>query len=188
MRRRAALATAAAVLVVGALAILAVVGRERGSASRDVALRAEEEGPKLVLHGVDFMEIRPGGTAIRFRSDRASYAILKHSLTAEVVVVAVPAPSGEIVMKAPVAAWDMDAGIVRLPDGGRAAGAGGWSAEVPEARIDLLAREMTAREASVSGPGVSVEGRDLVWRWKDGMMTMDEPRGRVLPGKARSRG
>ncbi len=187
MRRVTPLVTAAAVLALAAAVLVARGGRDRAGAPRDVALGAETEGPRLVLHGVDFVEIRPGGTAIRLQSDRASYAIIRHDLTAEGVVVAVPAPSGEVVVKAPVAAWDMDAGIVRLPAGGRAAGAGGWAAAVPEARLDLAAREMTAAEASLSGPGVTVEGTDLVWRWKDGTMTMDAPRGRVLPGKAAGR-
>ncbi len=184
--KKGVLAIVATVFVaLAALGILAaVLGRDRGGAPRDVALRAETEGPRLILHGVDFVEIRPGGMAIRLQSDRAFYAILGHDLTAEQVSVAVPAHSGEVVVKAPLAVWNMDAGVVRLPDGGRAADAAGWSALVPEARLDLPAREMTASGASISGPGVALEGRDFVWRWRDGTMTMDAPRGRVLPGKA----
>ncbi len=185
MKRTVPIVSATVVVALAALAILAAVrGRDRGGAPRDVALQAEAEGPKLVLHGVDFVEIRPGGTAVRLRSARAWYAIVRHDLTAEDVAVAVPAPSGEIVVKAPLVVWNMDAGTVRLPDGGRAADAGGWSATVPEARLDLPAREMTASDASISGPGVALEGRDFVWRWRDGTMTMDAPRGRVLPARA----
>ena len=172
------------VLALAALGILAaVLGGGRGVGPRDASLRGRAEGPTLVLHGVDVKEIRPGGAMIRLQADRASYSILAHDLAAEGVTVALPAPAGEIVVKAPVASWNMDAGIVRLLDGGRAAGAGGWSASVPEARIDFSAREMTASAASLSGPGVAVEGRDLVWKWKDGTLTMDAARGRVLPGK-----
>ncbi len=187
MRRVAHVVFAAVVLALVGFGILAAVLRDRVGATRDVGLRAEAEGPKLVLYGVDFVEIRPGGAAIRLRSERATYAILAHDLTAEDVAVAVPARTGEIAVKAPQAVWTMDTGIVRLPDGGRATGAGGWTAVVPDARLDLPAREMTASGASVSGPGVAVDGRDLVWRWGDGTMTMDEPKGRVLPGKAAQR-
>ena len=173
------------VLALGALGILAaVLGGRRAGAPRDVSLRGESEGPKLVLHGVDLKEIRRGGAVIRLQSERASYAIMSRDLAAEGVTVALPAPAGEIVVKAPLASWSMDAGIVRLPEGGRAAGAGGWSASVPEARLDLSARELTASDASLTGPGVAVEGRDLVWKWKDGTLTMETAKGRVLPGTA----
>lgn len=176
------------VLALAAVGILAaVLGGGRAGAPRDVSLRGGGEGPKLVLHGVDVKEIRPGGAMIRLQSDRASYAIMSRDLAAEGVTVALPAPAGEIVVKAPLASWSMDTGIVRLPEGGRAASAGGWSASVPEARLDLSARELTASAASLSGPGVSVDGRDLVWKWKDGTLTMDAARGRVLPGKAARR-
>ncbi len=183
--RRVPPAISILVFALAALGLLAaVLGGGRGGAPRDASLRGGGEGPKLVLHGVDVKEIRPGGATIRLQSDRATYSILAHDIAAEGVTVALPAPAGEIVVKAPLAIWDMDSGIVRLPDGGRAAGAGGWSASVPEARIDLSAREMTAGGATLSGPGVDVEGRDLVWKWKDGTLAMDAARGRVLPGKA----
>lgn len=186
--RRVAPVFSILLLVLAALGILAAVrGGGRGGGPRDASLRVRAEGPMLVLHGVDVKEIRPGAAMIRLQSDRASYSILARDLAAEGVTVALPTSAGEIVVKAPLASWNMDAGIVRLPDGGRAAGAGGWSASVPEARIDISAREMTASVASVSGPGVSVEGRDLVWKWKDGTLTMDAARGRVLPGKAARR-
>ncbi len=173
------------VLALAALGILAVVlGGGRRGASRPATLTGGGDGATLVLYGVDVDEYRPGGTVIRLRSDRASYSILKRDLSAEKVTVALPSPGGEIAVEAPLALWNMDAGIVRLPEGGRAAGAGGWSASVPEARLDLSAREMTAAGASLSGPGLALEGRDLVWRWKDGMVTMESARGRVLPGKA----
>ena len=182
--RRVPVVVAISVLALAALGILAAfLGGGRAGAPRDVSLRGGGEGPTLVLHGVDVREIRPGGTVIRFQSDRASYSILSRDLAAEGVTVALPAPAGEIVVRAPLASWKMDAGIVRLPDGGRAADAAGWSASVPEARLDLSAREMTASGASLSGPGVAVEGRDLVWRWKDGTLTMNAARGRVLPGR-----
>ncbi len=188
MRRAAPIA---ATVVLAALVLFgimsSVTGGKRRGAPRDVALQAEAEGPKLVLHGVDVREFRPDGTAIRFRSDRASYTILTRDLSAEGVTVALPAPAGEIVVKAPLAFWSMDAGIVRLPEGGRGEGLGGWSASVPDARLDLSAREMTASAATLSGPGVEVRGRDLVWRWKDGTMTMDAASGRVLPGKVARR-
>lgn len=186
--RRALPVVATLVLALAALGVVAaVLGGSRSRAPRDAALRRAGEGPMLVLQGVDVREIRPGGTMIRFRSERASYAVLARHLSAEAVTVALPAPEGEIVVEAPLASWDMDGGIVLLPDGGRGEGAGGWSASVPEARLDLSAREMTASAASLSGPGVSVEGRDLVWKWKDGTLTLDAATGRVLPGKVARR-
>lgn len=186
--RRALPVFATLVLVLAALAIVAAVpGGPRGRASGDASLRRAGEGPMLVLREVDVKEMRPGATTVRFRSDRASYAILARHLSAEGVTVVLPGPEGEIVVEAPLASWDMDAGIVLLPGGGRGAGAGGWSASVPEARLDLSARKVTAGSASLSGPGVSVEGRDLVWMWKDGALTLEAATGRVLPGKAARR-
>lgn len=186
--RRARPVIAVVVLALAALGILAAVhGGGRRGASRVASLKGGEAGANMVLHGVDFREIRPGGETIHLRSGRASYAILRRDLVAEDVTVRLLEPSGEIVVKAPLASWSMDAGIVRLPQGGRAEGAGGWSASVPEARLDLSARAMTAGGASLSGPGVAVEGRGFVWRWNDGTMTMDSARARVLPGKAAPR-
>jgi hypothetical protein len=186
--RRALPVAAILVLALAALGVVAaILGGWRGRAYRDASLRSAVEGPMLVLHGVDVREIRPGGTTIRFRSERASYAILARHLSAEDVTVALPAPEGEIVVEAPLALWDMDAGIVLLPEGGRGGGAGGWSATVPEARLDLSVRQMTASGASLSGPGVSVAGRDLVWKWKDGTLTLEAATGSVLPGKASRR-
>lgn len=183
--RRVSPVFALLVLALAALGILAaVLGRGRDGAPRQAALHGSQEGATLVLYGVDVDEFRPGGTVIRLRSDRASYAILKRDLWAEDVTVALPSPGGEIVVKAPRALWNMDAGIVRLPEGGRADGVGGWSATVPEARLDLSAREITAAGATLTGPGIALEGRDLVWKWKDGMLTLETARGRVLPGKA----
>jgi len=184
VRRAAPLVFAGVVLAVIALGILAAIdGRDRGGAPRREVFREKVEGPSLVLQGVDFREIRPDGATVRLQSERASYAILDHGLSARGVTVVLPGTRGEIVLNAPLAAWDMDAGIVRLPEGGRAEGAGGWSATVPDARLDLPARRMTATDAILSGPGLELEGRDLVWSWKDGTMTMDAARGRVLPGK-----
>lgn len=172
------------VLVLAALGVLAaVLGRERGGAPREESLRGRDEGATLSLEGVDFREIRPGGEEIRFRSARASYSILAHHLSAEDATVSLPAPAGAVVVTAARASWNMDSGIVLLPAGGRADGAQGWSASVPDARVDLKAGELTASDASLTGPGVVVEGRDLVWKWNDGTMTMDAARGRVLPGK-----
>ncbi|MGE5188549.1 MAG: hypothetical protein ACM3NF_00660 [Gemmatimonadota bacterium] len=168
-------------------AATAMLGGCRSRASRDASFRRPAEGPTLVLQGVDFTEIRPGGARIRLRSDRASYAILARHLSAGEVTVTLPEPDGEIVVQAPLASWDMDAGVVLLPRGGHGAGAGGWSVSVPEARLDLAAREMTAGDASVSGPGVAARGRDLVWRWKDGTLALDAASGRVLPAKAARR-
>ncbi len=184
MRKVAPVVFASVVLAVIALGILAAtVGRGRGRAPRREVLRQPVEEARLVLHEVDFREIRPDGATVRLQSDQASYGILGHDLSAQRVTVALPTPTGEIVLNAPLATWDMDAGIVRLPEGGRAAGAGGWSATVPDARLDLSARRMTASDASLAGPGLALTGRDLVWSWKDGTMSMGAPRGRVLPGR-----
>ncbi len=184
MRKAAPYLFACVVLGVLALGMLAAASRrDRGGAPLGEALRERVEEPSLVLDRVDFREFRPDGTTIRLQSERASYGIIAHDLSARGVTVALATSSGEIVLNAPVAAWDVDAGTVRLPDGGRAEGAGGWSVTVPDARLDLPARRLTAPDASLSGPGLALTGRDLVWSFKDGTMTMDGARGRVLPGK-----
>lgn len=181
-------------LVSGLVAVAALAGAyllalDLASGTRLVAENRAEEagaGPQVVLRGVEVIETRRGGKVYRLVSDEALYAVLASRVTASVVTLALAERNGGIVVTAPVLAWNMEDGRIDLVQGASARNGGGWTASAPGARIDLKSREITAEEAVLSGPGVTVAGRNLRWRWHDGSMDLDFPRSTVLPGKVRS--
>ena len=143
----------------------------------------EEAGPEIVLYDVAMREVREGGGDWRLTSGRATYSVLDKRLLAVETTLTLPEPSGGVLVRASRAAWDMDSGRIDLPEGGSASNRAGWSASVPSARLDLRERVMTARGATLSGPGLSVSGANLVWRWKEGKVSLDSPKTFVTPGK-----
>lgn len=145
-------------------------------------------GPQVVLRGVEMAEARRGGKVYRLVSDEATYSVLAARVIASGVSLALPERGGEIVVTAPVATWNMDEGSIDLAQGAFARNGGGWTASAPGAHVDLKSEEITAREATLSGPGVTVTGRNLRWRWYDGAVGLDFPRSTVIPGKIRAAG
>lgn len=181
-RKLAAAAGVAALLAAVYLFALGAARRAIVLAGRDQDA-VEEAGPEIVLHDVEMREVREGGGDYRLSSERATYSVRERTLLAAGMTLALPEPSGEISVRAPRAAWDMDAGRIDLPGGFSAVNRAGWSASVPDGRLDLKERVMTAKGAALSGPGVSVSGINLVWRWREGTVSLDSPRTLVTPGK-----
>ena len=150
--------------------------------------RGKEAGanPQVVLRGVEVAEARRGGKVYRLVSDEASYSVLAARVIASGVTLSFPEREGEIVVTAPVATWNMDEGRIDLAQGAFARNGGGWTASAPGAHVDLKSEEITAGEAKLSGPGVTVTGRNLRWRWHDGSVDLDFPRSTVQPGGIRA--
>jgi hypothetical protein len=141
-----------------------------------------DNGPEIVLRDVAMREIREGGDAFRLRSEEATYSPGTGTLTASMMTLELSSePSGEIVVRAGNAVWDLAAGRIVLPEGGSAERAQGWSAKVPEGSLDLRERVFRGDEATLAGPGVMMAGRDLVWRWEDDAVTLSSPRSRIAP-------
>lgn len=143
-------------------------------------------GPQVVLRGVEMAEARRGGKVYRFVSDEASYSVLAERVSASGVTLALPERDGTIVVTAPVATWNMDEGRIDLAQGAFARNGGGWTVSAPGAHIDLKSEEITAGEAVLTGPGVTVTGRNLRWRWHAGAVDLDFPRSTVHPGRIRA--
>lgn len=176
---------ALAAVVLACLAGLYLMAR---SAAKSTILLARSETaaedlrePEIVLRDVEVRETRDDGRSYRLSSDNASYSVLSKKLSAEKVSLTLREGRGRTVVHAPRARWSMEEGTMDLSEGGSAENDAGWTAEVPEARIDLRAQVMTASSASLSIPGVWVAGTNLVWRWQEGKVELDAPKSRVLP-------
>lgn len=141
----------------------------------------EPREPEIVLRDVEVREIREDGRSYRLSSDNASYSVLSKRLYAETVTLTLREGPERTVVHAPRARWSMEEGRMDLPEGGSAENGAGWTAAVPEARIDLRGQVMTAPSASLSVPGVRVAGTNLVWRWQEGKVEIDAPKSQVLP-------
>ncbi len=181
-------------LVSGLLAILVLAGAyflaldlaksarfAQGSGGKEI-----DTGPQVVLRGVEMTEEHRGGTVYRLVSDEATYSVLSERVVASGVTLALPDRGGNVVVTAPVATWNMEEGRIDLPQGADARNEGGWAASAPGARLDLKSGEITAGEARLSGPGVTVSGRNLRWSWHDGAVVLDSPRSTVYPGTIRA--
>jgi len=141
--------------------------------------------PEILLRGVEVREIRKDGRTDRVLARQASYRVLSRNLSAEQVTFAMEGGNGKVVVEAPQVSWNMQEGRLDLPKGGTARNGSGWSAQVPDARIDLLGQVLTANRATLSLPGIRVAGSGLVWRWKDGTVELASPESRLLPGLLR---
>lgn len=144
---------------------------------------SDATGPQIALRGVEMIEFRAQGPAYRLASDEAFYSVLSGRLSARGVTLLLPERSGDVVMKAPEASWDMVDGQVAFPEGASAESDGAWTASVPEARVDLRNEVIAAATARLAGPGMTVEGTHLRWYWREGRVALDSPRSSVLPGK-----
>ena len=177
------------ILFLGAL--LAVLGgawfllpdtgtRETGD--RDAGRTATEitAGPRLFLRGVEVREVRKDGPQYRLLSERASFSVLARKLSADNVTLYLPESPRELVVRSPKVSWDMGTGRILLDEGGTAEDGAGWSAAVSAAVFSLKDRVMTAAgNARLSGPGLKVSGENLVWRWREGKLTLSNTRTRV---------
>ena len=141
------------------------------------------EGAKIILHTVELVEVRPEGRVYRLASDIASYSILLGRVVASGVTLSLRERGEDVVASAPSASWDLDNGRIDLAKGVSVENGAGWIATAPRASVDLNSEVITADEARFSGPGFTVKGRNLRWRWQDRTVALDFPRSDILPGR-----
>ncbi|MDA8123180.1 MAG: hypothetical protein M0Z38_11545 [Deltaproteobacteria bacterium] len=186
MSRRRILSLGALLAILGGIGLLAAVSTmEQGP--HDAVWKAVErpDGPELILREVEVREIREGEPQSRLTSDRVSYLLNARRLSAAGVTLFLPGISNGIVVRAPKASWDMEAGTILLDEGGAAGNAAGWSAIVAAASLSLPNREMSAAgNVRLSGPGLQVAGDNMVWGWREGKLALSNTRTRVESPRA----
>lgn len=141
--------------------------------------------PEIVLHDVDMVEIRKGEASNRLLSEHATYHVFAGDISASGVTLRLPGRQGEMVLRTPEAHWDLRTGRIALPVGGTAENGGGWSATLVSANLFLRERILTANgEARLAGPGLTMAGDNMIWRWRDGKVELERPKTRILPARA----
>jgi hypothetical protein len=144
---------------------------------------ADGGGPQIVLRGVKMVETGPDGRFYRLVSDDATYSFRSGQVFASDVTLSLKQQGGDVVVTASIAAWNMSEGRIELAEGAKAGNDLGWTASAPVASVDLKAEVISAEEASLAGPGITVMGRNLRWRWNDGTVELDSPKSRILPDR-----
>ena len=140
-------------------------------------------GAKIILRTVELIEVHPEGQVYRLASDNASYSILLGRVVASGVTLSLRERGEDVVASAPSASWDLNNGRIDLAKGVDVENGAGWTADAPRAIVDLKSEVITAEEARLAGPGLTVEGKNLRWRWQDRTVALDSPRSSVLPGR-----
>lgn len=186
MSRRRILSLGALLAILGGIGLLAAIStREQGPHDAGGTAVERPAGPELILREVEVREIREGEPQYRLTSDRVSYLLRARRLSAAGVTLFLPGISNGIVVRAPKASWDMEAGTILLDEGGAAGNAAGWSAIVAAASLSLPNREMSAvGNVRLSGPGLQVAGDNLVWGWREGKLALSNTRTRVESPRA----
>jgi hypothetical protein len=151
-----------------------------------VRAEADDAGPQIVLREVEMVEAGPGGRFYRLVSDDATYSFRSGQVFASGVTLSLRQQGGDVVVTASIASWNMSEGRIELAEGASAGNGLGWTASAPMASIDLKSEVISAEEASLAGPGITVTGRNLRWRWHDGTVALDSPRSRILPDRVLS--
>lgn len=146
--------------------------------------------PEVILQGVEMREIRKEGAPYKASSEQATYSLLSRRFSGTGVTLELSGNGEVIVVRAPTASWDMQAGRIFLPEGGSAESRTGWSAAVAVAYLSLPERMLTsAGKARLTGPGLSVVGDNLVWNWREGTLALELPKTRLEPSRVlRKRG
>jgi hypothetical protein len=168
---------------VAALSLLAPAPEEaapvpasgRGPAALELTVR---------LSPVDLREFHDDGGWNRLEAEEAVYSYGRRTVTGTGVAVSLGEGKarGGSVIRAARAFWDFNEKSIELPEGGRAEREGGWRGELAPARLDLETRILRVPGAvTLSGPGLSVVGGNLEWRWPDGKIRMDSPVSRIAP-------
>ena len=141
----------------------------------------EGGGPKIILREVELVEERPEGQTYRLTSDNASFSIPLGRVEASHVRLWLRKQGGNVIATAPRASWNLDDGRIDLAEGADVGDGAGWNATARRASVDLNAEVIMAKEAFLAGPGLTVEGKNLRWRWRDSTVELDSPRSRVFP-------
>jgi hypothetical protein len=185
LRRTVSLAALAAALGgIGLLAAISALAPGSRWTRGPSVVAAPPAEPEVVFQGMEMREIRGEGSPYRFIADRANYRFLTGKVSASGVTLELPGAVENVTVRAPTALWDTKTGQVVLPEGGSAENGAGWSAEVASARLSLPDRQMTAEGAArLTGPGLSVAGSELVWKWREGKMALRQPKTRLEPAR-----
>jgi len=153
-----------------------------GGATETVTAGGE---PEIRLGPVQMRELHDDGSWNRLEADGAVYAYASRTLIAGNVSVFLGDGakfSGTTVL-APHATWDLDGKSIGLPEGCRLTREGGWSGQLTASTLDLARSVLIVPgPARIEGPGISVEGKELAWRWGAGKITLESPISRILPG------
>jgi hypothetical protein len=140
------------------------------------------EGPEIRLGTVEVQEYHDDtGEKNRLTAERASYGYVRKTVTGTGVTVflAERALRGTTVT-ASTASWDFERAALRFPEGSRLTREGGWEAEVSPATLDTAGQTLRVPgAATLSGPGITAAGRNLVWDWGNGKISMESPKGRI---------
>jgi hypothetical protein len=173
-----------------AMAVLAALPGKVAVAPAAGAGQVPAAGPEIRLAAVDVREFHDGGgEGNRLTADRGTYEYAQKTVTGTGVTafLAEKALRGTTV-SAPSASWDFDRATLLFREGARLGRADGWTAELSAATLDMAGQTMRVPgAATLRGPGIDASGRNLVWEWKDGKITMDSPRGRIQPAAASRR-
>lgn len=136
------------------------------------------------LSPFDLREFHDDGAWNRLEAKEAVYSYGQRTVTGTGVAVSLgegKAPGGAVI-RAARAFWDFNGKSIELPDGAHADREGGWRGELAPGRIDLDTRTLRVPGAvTLTGPGLSVVGGNLEWRWPDGKIRMDSPVSRIAP-------
>ena len=146
--------------------------------------------PEIRLGPVDVRELHDDGSWNRLDADGAVYAYASGTVSAGGVTVFLGegAPFAGTTVRAPQAAWDLDGKTIGFPEGCRATRKDGWTGEFSAATLDLAGSVLRVPgPASIEGPGVSVQGKNLAWEWGEGKITMESTTSRLSPAKGPGR-
>jgi hypothetical protein len=169
------------------LAVACLIGLNLASSTRfpaeERSAAADDGSPQIVLREVEMVEAGPGGWFYRLVSEDATYSIRSGKVLASGVTLSLRQQGGDVTVRASLAFWNMGDGRIELAEGASAGNGQGWTASAPNASIDLRSEVISAEEANLAGPGITVEGSNLRWRWHDGTIALDSPRSRILPDR-----
>jgi len=131
-------------------------------------------------------ELHDDGSWNRLDADGAVYGYATRTVSAGGVTVFLGEGStfAGTSVRAPRAAWDLDGKTIGLPEGCRVARKDGWTGELSAATLDLAGAVLRVPgPATIEGPGVSVQGKNLAWEWMEGKITMESTTSRLSPVK-----
>ena len=147
-------------------------------------------GPEIRLGTADVRELHDDGSWNRLDAENAVYGDASRTVSAGGVTVFLGegAPFAGTTVRAPKAAWDLDGKTIGLPEGCRAERKDGWTGELSPATLDLAGSVLQVPgPARIEGPGVSVQGENLAWKWVEGKITLESTRSRLSPAKGPGR-
>jgi len=147
-------------------------------------------GPEIRLGTADVRELHDDGSWNRLDAENAVYGYASRTVSAGGVTVFLGegAPFAGTTVRAPKAAWDLDGKTIGLPEGCRAERKDGWTGELSPATLDLAGSVLQVPgPARIEGPGVSVQGKNLAWKWVEGKITLESTRSRLSPAKGPGR-